>query len=59
MNIPVVKETYHTQCVVFVSIRWGYQIPKGERRYDNTSSKTNISYTMCRVRVQQMVIPIT
>jgi hypothetical protein len=59
MTIPVVKETYHIQCVVFVCNRWGYQLPKGERRHDNTSSKGNLSYTMCHVRVQQMVIPNT
>jgi hypothetical protein len=46
MTIPVVKETYHTQCVVFVCNIWWYQIPKGERRHDNTSSKRNLSYTM-------------
>ena len=30
-----------------------------KRRNDNTSSKRNLSYTMCHVRVQQMVIPNT
>jgi hypothetical protein len=29
MTIPVVKETYHTQCVVFVCNIWWYQIPNG------------------------------
>ena len=28
MTIPVVKETYHTQCVVVVCNRWWYQMPK-------------------------------
>ena len=59
MAIPVVEETYNTQCVMFVCNRWCYQIPKGERRHDNTSSKRNISYTMCSVHVQQMVVPNT
>ena len=58
MKIPVAKETYHTQCQVFVSNRCWYQIPKGERHH-NTSRKRNTSYTMCRGRVQQMVIPNT
>jgi hypothetical protein len=59
MTIPVVKETYHTQCIVFVCNRWRYKIPKGERRHENTSSKRNLSYTKCRVCVQHMVIPNT
>ena len=59
MTIPVVKETYHTQCVVFMCNIWCYQIPNRERRHDNTSSNRNISYTVCRVPVQQMVIPNT
>jgi hypothetical protein len=33
ISIPVVKETYHTQCVVFMCNKWWYQIPKGERRH--------------------------
>jgi hypothetical protein len=30
-----------------------------KRRNDNTSSKGNLSYTMCHVCVQHMVIPNT
>jgi hypothetical protein len=46
MTIPVVKETYYTQCVMFVCNRWWYQIPQGERRHDNTSSKRNIIHNV-------------
>jgi hypothetical protein len=59
MTKPVVKNNYHIQCVVFVCNRWWYQIPKGKRRHDNTSSLRHLSYTKCHVRVQQMVIPNT
>ena len=59
MKIQVVKEAYHTQCVVFVFNKWGYQIPTGVRQHDNTNSIRNLSYTMCSVRVQKIVIPNT
>jgi hypothetical protein len=48
---------YSNSTISFKSSR--FQIPNGERRHDNTSSKRNISYTMCSVRLQQMLIPNT
>ena len=65
---PSVAHEHDTLCMIyffyywychFVCIRWWYQIPKGERRYDNTSSKRNLPYAVCHVCVQQMVIPNT
>ena len=48
---------YSNSTISFKSSR--FQIPNGERWHDNTSSKRNISYTICSVRLQQMLIPNT
>ena len=58
MTIPVVKETYHTQCVCSCAT-------DGDTKYLKVREDMTIpvvketSYTMYHVRVQQMVIPNT